>query len=501
MKSSFTKKPSKPAKRGSKRDGQAAKSSSEGTDLRRKSTNRNNPSRDNPSVEGRSRSTVERSTKFSNSGRKTTERTERSTKSEDLRRKTSARPSRFGESGRKITERAAKSDDRVDKIYDSRARAGNFRTASSVKNNRYNRDNEQLAKVERRQSGQVERRQSGQIDRRHNDQVERKLSDHVERNQQAVHNKVEHILIEANAAGQRLDNFLVTYLKGVPKTRIYRIVRKGEVRVNKGRAQPQYRLNAGDSIRIPPLRRSDPLEYNAQFDNVDAKLRSNILSAILYEDDALLILNKPSGLASHGGSGLSFGAIELLRFLKPNLRSLELVHRLDRDTSGCLVLAKNRKTLVAIQEQLKSGQVEKRYLALVKGQWRGGEVVDVPLKKNVLQSGERMVKVHPEGQPSRTEFSVMERFPLASLMVAKPITGRTHQIRVHAAYAGNPVAGDLKYTDEGFNKEMKSFGLKRLFLHAERISFLLPETGQSVTFEAPMDAALSEVLQKLRDNA
>lgn len=310
--------------------------------------------------------------------------------------------------------------------------------------------------------------------------------------------RVEYTVVKLNDDGQRLDNFLISFLKGVPKTLVYRIVRKGEVRVNKGRAKPQYRVQTGDSIRIPPIRRSEIFEDSSKFDNLGTQKREEILSAILYEDDAILVLNKPSGIACHGGSGLSFGVIELLRHLKPNLFTLELVHRLDKDTSGCLLLAKGRKTLVAIQEQLKQGQVDKRYLALVKGQWKGNAVVDLPLKKNQLQSGERIVKVHPEGQASKTEFAVLERFPMANLMEAKPITGRTHQIRVHATAVGNPIALDPKYGDEAFDREMKGYGLRRLFLHAESLSFVLPGTEQRVTFVAPLDPLLQEVLVKLR---
>lgn len=331
---------------------------------------------------------------------------------------------------------------------------------------------------------------------------------------------VGHILVESFEEGQRLDNYLLTRLKGVPKTCIYRIVRRGEVRVNKGRVKPSYRVASGDAIRIPPLRYSERTAntvLNAQIDTKDIKgtkdtkdtkinnrqsnaLKSSLSSSIIYEDDALLVLNKPSGLAAHGGSGLSFGAIELLRELRPKCRSLELVHRLDRETSGCMLIAKDRKTLLGLQSQLKEGSFEKFYLALVKGQWRGGESIEVSLKKNQLSSGERIVKVQPEGQWSRTEFKILERYPLASLLEAKPITGRTHQIRVHAAYCGNPIAGDPKYGDADFDREMKSFGLKRLFLHARRVTFNLPETGHRVSFEAPISESLLEVQARLRKN-
>jgi 23S rRNA pseudouridine955/2504/2580 synthase len=304
-----------------------------------------------------------------------------------------------------------------------------------------------------------------------------------------------YIEVDPELVGQRLDNFLFTHLKGVPKTRIYRIIRKGEVRVNKGRIQPMYRLQSGDSIRIPPIRQS---EEKPELTPLPDKTANELLSCILYEDNSLIILNKPCGIAVHGGSGLSYGVIEALRQLRPEIRGLELVHRLDRETSGCLMLAKNRKTLKALQLDLQQGSIEKVYIALVRGHWRGGDVVEAPLMKNQLASGERMVKVHPEGQWSRTEFKVIERFPIASLIEARPITGRTHQIRAHATYASNPIAGDPKYGDADFNKTIKSYGLKRLFLHAAKITLKLPETGELKTFEAPLELSLVNTLAELQ---
>lgn len=302
---------------------------------------------------------------------------------------------------------------------------------------------------------------------------------------------VEQVAVLPQSVGQRLDNFLFRHLKGVPKTRVYRIVRRGEVRVNKGRVKPDYRLLEGDIVRIPPLRRSLPSEV----DQTSLMRAGNQLEPyILYEDESILVLNKPAGLASHGGSGLSFGVIELLRQMRPKIERLELAHRIDRDTSGCLIIAKDRKTLRIIQDQMVKGEVEKIYLTLVKGQWHGGQKVEAPLIKNHLQSGERMVKVHPEGQKACTEFKILERYTRSTLLEAKLITGRTHQIRVHTAYVGNPIAGDSKYGDQTFNREMKMKGLQRMFLHAKEITLKINEKAKPITFTAPLDEELLKLL-------
>lgn len=307
--------------------------------------------------------------------------------------------------------------------------------------------------------------------------------------------KVQQLSIEAESAGQRLDNFLVTYLKGVPKTRIYRIIRKGEVRINKGRIKPDYRLVAGDVLRIPPIRQGE--ERSAiELSQNDAFARS-ILDHILYEDEGLLVINKPAGIAVHGGSGLSFGVIEAVRYLRNAEKNLELVHRLDKDTSGCLMIAKRRSTLRAIHAQLQAGSLEKVYWALVKGRWQGGASVAVPLKKNQLSSGERIVKVSEDGQSALTEFKILQTFPYMTLMEAKPKTGRTHQIRVHAAYAGSPIVGDPKYGDNQFNTEMKHKGFSRLFLHARSITLVLPGHEKPISIEAPLDKQLQTSLDKL----
>lgn len=293
--------------------------------------------------------------------------------------------------------------------------------------------------------------------------------------------------------GQRIDNFLTVYLKGVPKSFIYRVLRRGEVRVNKGRAKPTYRLQVGDQVRIPPLRRSVPEAPPA----AGPKLLRLIEEAVLYEDEGLLILNKPSGLAVHGGSGVSLGAIETLRAARPDAPFLELAHRLDRDTSGCLIIAKKRSTLRHVHKLLREEGMDKRYRALLKGAWRGGERrVSVALRKNILQSGERVVKVEAEGKPSETVFRPLRQWPIATLVEALPLTGRTHQIRVHAAHLGKPIAGDDKYGEEGFNRTMQGLGLRRLFLHAASLNFTTAD-GQSIAVNAPLDPALQQVLDAL----
>ncbi|QOL15082.1 23S rRNA pseudouridine(955/2504/2580) synthase RluC [Dickeya dianthicola] len=307
---------------------------------------------------------------------------------------------------------------------------------------------------------------------------------------------VQFLTVSAEEAGQRIDNFLRTRLKGVPKSMIYRILRKGEVRVNKKRIKPEYKLLDGDELRIPPVRQSEREEsaVSASLDKVSA-----LADCILYEDDYLLLLNKPSGTAVHGGSGLSFGVIEALRALRPEARFLELVHRLDRDTSGVLLVAKKRSALRSLHEQLRSKGMQKDYLALVRGQWQSHcKAVQAPLLKNVLQSGERIVRVNNEGKPSETLFKVEERFDCATLVRASPVTGRTHQIRVHAQYAGHPIAFDDRYGDREFDAQLAGTGLKRLFLHAQALRFEHPHTGETLRIEAPLDAALRYCLQTLR---
>lgn len=307
--------------------------------------------------------------------------------------------------------------------------------------------------------------------------------------------KAHPVIVTEEMAGQRIDNFLITYFKGVPKTRVYKSIRKGEVRVNKGRIKPEYKIEMGDTIRIPPLRQS---EIQPEIPFIPARVEKSILQHIVYEDSDLIALNKPAGLAVHGGSGLSFGVIEAIRLMKPELKHLELVHRLDRDTSGCLLIAKRRSALRSIHEQLQSNTIEKHYIALVKGDWQAGTLVEAPLLKNQLSSGERIVRVDSRGKPSRTEFKVMQRFTEgATLMEIHLLTGRTHQIRVHSLFVGHPVAGDPKYGDETFNRWMKEKGLNRLFLHASSIEFRLPRTGEKLTIQAPIDEDLKRVLSNI----
>lgn len=304
---------------------------------------------------------------------------------------------------------------------------------------------------------------------------------------------VKFVTIDDDQAGQRIDNFLLANLKGVPKSHVYRILRKGEVRVNKGRIKPVYRLQAGDIVRIPPVRVSEKPEEIAPGQRVLDALQASIL----FENDQFIIIDKPSGIAVHGGSGLSYGIIEGLRALKPDARYLELVHRLDKDTSGCLVIAKKRSFLRVIHEQFQSKQVKKQYLALVKGEWLDGErKIDAPLTKNNLQSGERIVRVNQDGKQAISLVKPRQCNKVASLVELMPLTGRTHQLRVHTAYVDHPIAGDEKYGDEVFNKLMKTSGLKRLFLHAHSIKFELSD-GQKMLFTAPLPQALQDVLDKV----
>ncbi|MGK0673423.1 MAG: RluA family pseudouridine synthase [Halothiobacillaceae bacterium] len=303
------------------------------------------------------------------------------------------------------------------------------------------------------------------------------------------------VTVETHEAGQRLDNFLFAQLKGVPKSRIYRMLRTGEVRVNKGRAKPMQRIVAGDVVRIPPLRMAareipalPPKQVQAMHDTV------------LYEDEHLLILNKPPGLAVHGGSGVPYGLIELARAAWPQLSGLELAHRLDRDTSGCLVLAKHREALLGVHRQLVEKTSHKAYLALLMGTWRGGgRRIEVPLLKNELHGGERVVRVDARGKQALSMFEPIERFAwLATLAQVRIETGRTHQIRVHAQHMGHPLAGDAKYGDEDFNRQMKALGLARMFLHAEQLEFLHPVTECTLRVSAPLPDDLVLVLERLR---
>ncbi len=307
--------------------------------------------------------------------------------------------------------------------------------------------------------------------------------------------RVRFVEISPERAGQRIDNFLVTTLKGVPKSRVYRMLRKGEVRVNKGRVKPTYRLVAGDSVRIPPVRVAEAGDKVAPGERVMQRIES----AILREEKGFLILSKPSGIAVHGGSGLNYGVIEALRASRPQAPYLELVHRLDRDTSGCLLIAKRRSVLRELHRLLREGSIDKRYLALLKGPWRGGERrVTAALRKNTLRSGERMVVVDPvEGKQALSLFRPVTRYRDATLAEVVLKTGRTHQIRVHAASIGQPIAGDEKYGDAAFSATLRRQGLKRLFLHAHSLAFRLPGIEDEIRVTAPLDDELSVLLNKL----
>lgn len=305
---------------------------------------------------------------------------------------------------------------------------------------------------------------------------------------------VQLIEVAPELAGQRIDNFLRTQLKGVPKTLIYRILRKGEVRVNKGRIKPEYKLQAGDVVRVPPLR----LAERDEPEPLAQGLLERLEAAIVYEDKALIVLNKPAGIAVHGGSGLNYGVIEAFRQLRPDAKDLELVHRLDRDTSGLLMIAKKRSMLRHLHEALRGDGVDKRYMALVRGHWATAKKqVNAPLQKSNLRSGERMVEVDGEGKEALTLFRVLRRFgDFATLVEAKPVTGRTHQIRVHAKHAGHSIAGDSKYGDDEFTREIRELGGKRLFLHAYELHVPLPDGGV-LKLEAPVDEMWAGTLERL----
>lgn len=304
--------------------------------------------------------------------------------------------------------------------------------------------------------------------------------------------KAQFIEINSDNDGQRVDNFLLTRLKGVPKSRIYKILRSGEVRVNKGRVKPSTRLNTSDIIRIPPLRL--PEEQNVQ---IPAHLIDEINQSVIYENDDLIILNKPAGIAVHAGSGVAFGIIDILRAERFKDSFIELAHRLDRQTSGCLVLAKSRPALTQLNQLMTSEQgINKYYLALTKGNWPAGENrIDAPLSKNEIKGGERMVTINPDGKPAISLFTPTEQFQDCSLTEIKLITGRTHQIRVHACSQDHAVAGDNKYGDKAFNKKMKQLGLKRMFLHARKLEF---DLNGPIKVTAPLDNNLQLVLENLR---
>ncbi len=293
--------------------------------------------------------------------------------------------------------------------------------------------------------------------------------------------------------GQRLDNFLINLLKGVPKSHIYRIIRKGEVRINKGRCAAKRKLIIGDIVRIPPIRVAE----EKQLISAPAYLTSSLTRDILFEDDAILVINKPSGFAVHGGSGISSGVIEALRELRPDSHFLELVHRLDRDTSGCLIIAKKRSALRTLHEYFRGDGVKKNYLALLHGRWEKQKlIVDQPLLKNISQGGERMVKISSSGKPSKTLFRRIALYHDTTLVEASPYTGRTHQIRVHAAWLGHAIIGDERYGENEINKKFRQRGYKRLFLHAHKLQFAHPVSGEVLKLVAPLPDDLQALLDK-----
>ncbi|MCE8032357.1 RluA family pseudouridine synthase [Halomonas sp. MCCC 1A11057] len=307
---------------------------------------------------------------------------------------------------------------------------------------------------------------------------------------------VQWVEVGEGQSGQRVDNFLITRLKGVPRTLVYRIVRKGEVRVNKKRVKADYRLQVGDMVRIPPLKLA-PREAVKQ---VSEGLRNLLAGSVLVEGPGWLVLNKPAGLPVHGGSGVKIGLIEALRQVREDLEFLELVHRLDRDTSGCLLLAKSRPALLALNEALKQHRMDKRYLALVAGRWPARrEFVSARLDRYDAGNGERRVRVDAAGKVARTRFAVREALPKATLIEAEPVTGRTHQIRVHAAHAGYPLLGDDKYGSREGESLARHLGLSRLFLHAESLTFPEPSSGRPVQIRAPLPDELEAALAQARN--
>jgi 23S rRNA pseudouridine955/2504/2580 synthase len=302
--------------------------------------------------------------------------------------------------------------------------------------------------------------------------------------------KVRKISIDGELAGQRIDNFLRRELPGVPKSRLYRLLRRGEVRVNGGRIKAEYKLQEGDEVRLPPVRlRPEGAEPSAA-------MTSRVADRVIFEDKRLLVIDKPTGIAVHGGSGISHGVIELLRHARPDLRDLSLVHRLDRETSGCLVLAKRRSALRSLHALFREGVVEKNYLALTVGDWQLGEqLIDAPLLVQNRSGGERHVIVSKEGKSAQTRIQLSRTYGQYSLVQCSPLTGRTHQIRVHAQHVGFPLVGDERYGDAEENKKAKALGLPRLFLHAQSIAF--PDSsGNEQHFTTPLAEDLERFLSK-----
>lgn len=301
-----------------------------------------------------------------------------------------------------------------------------------------------------------------------------------------------HVTVDEDGAGQRIDNFLIAHLKTVPRTRVYRMLRKGEVRVNKGRVKPTHRLAVGDSVRIPPV-----FVDESKSPKAPRRVTDLLAQSVLYEDRDLLVINKPGGVAVHGGSGVSHGVVEALREIRPEWSEVALAHRLDRETSGVLVLAKRRAALRRLHADFREDRVSKVYQALVVGYWpHGNRVIDLPLKVSERRGGERHVVVAPDGKPSVTRVTVTDGRKAASLLTVSPETGRTHQIRVHLAHLGFPIAGDDRYGDADTNRALSRRGLPRLFLHAQSIGFDDGVGGEQL-FTAPLPTDLSKVLPRM----
>ncbi|MBK7249933.1 MAG: RluA family pseudouridine synthase [Gammaproteobacteria bacterium] len=306
---------------------------------------------------------------------------------------------------------------------------------------------------------------------------------------------VRHVAVDDEGAGQRLDRQLARLLPGVPRSRLFRLIRRGEVRVNGRRAQPEQRLKPGDDLRLPPVHEAPA----AGPVRAPRELVDRIVQAVISEDERLIVIDKPAGVAVHGGSGVGFGVIEALRAARPG-EELELVHRLDRDTSGCLLVARRRSVLRTLHALLREGGgFDKRYLALVQGHWNlGARRIEAPLRTDLRVGGERTVRVHASGKAAVSRFRPVQFFGREATLVEVGIdTGRTHQIRVHAAYAGHPVAGDPKYGEAAFNALMRAHGLGRMFLHAHSVSFVWPESGVEFSVNAPLPSELGSVLDRL----
>ncbi len=308
--------------------------------------------------------------------------------------------------------------------------------------------------------------------------------------------EVRRVRIADELEGQRIDNFLLRELRGVPRALVYRLLRRGEVRVNGGRIRQTYRLRTGDEVRLPPGRTGRASETQAS-----ERILARLETAILHEDERLLVLDKPSGLAVHGGSGIAYGIVEALRQLRPRAQFLDLCHRLDRDTSGCLLVAKRRGALRAVHALVREGRMEKRYLALLRGQLEMDPLaVEARLGRRQGKGGETFVRVVADGKPSRTVFHARERLDGWTLVEAELITGRMHQIRVHGALVEHPVAADSRYGDPQANQALRGLGLRRLFLHASRIALPATEDTPALTAEAPLPKQLLSVLERVRGN-